>query len=90
VLDGALELEKGNFCVDNLPERDAKNDPTLAPHPPSRSFACIAVASMAVGTDAARGVGESVRGLLSNTSDFEITVPELVLALPTEIDDAER
>ena len=89
VLGGALALENGT-CVDNLPARDAKNDPTLAPHPLSRSFACIAVASMPVGGGAAVGGGELVSTLPSSTSDLEITVPEPVLVLPTERDEADR
>jgi hypothetical protein len=66
------------------------NDPTLAPHPLSRSFACIAVASMPVGAAAAGGDGVLVGTLPSSTSDLEITVPELVLVLPTDRDDADR
>jgi hypothetical protein len=90
VLDGALALEMGNFCVDNLPARDAKNDPTLAPHPPSRSFACTVVVCTPVGAGVAVGGGESLSTVPSNTSDLEITVPELVLVLPTESDDVDR
>jgi len=37
-LGGALALDKGTFC-ENLAARDAKNDPTLTPHPLIRSFA---------------------------------------------------
>jgi len=90
VLDGALTLEKGNFWFDNLVARDAKNDPTLAPHPPSRSFACAAVVSTPEGAAAAGGGGESASALPSSTSDLEITVPELVLELPTERVDRDR
>jgi hypothetical protein len=39
VLDGALTLDGDICCVENLAARDAKNVPTLAPHPLSRSFA---------------------------------------------------
>ncbi len=85
VLDGALTLEKGNLAA-----RDAKNDPTLVPHPLSRSFACMAVVSTPEGAAAAGRVGDSVSALPSSTSDLEITVPELVLELPTEWVDADR
>jgi hypothetical protein len=39
VLDGALMLDGGIFCAENFAARDAKNVPTLDPHPLSRSFA---------------------------------------------------
>jgi len=47
---------------------------------------------MPVGAGAAKGGGElvSTPGPPSSTSDLEITVPELVLVLPTERDDADR
>lgn len=79
MLDGALTLEKGNLAA-----RDAKNDPTLAPHPLTRSFACMAVVSTPAGAAPAGRVGDSASALPSSTSDLEITVPELVLELPTE------
>jgi hypothetical protein len=90
VLDGALTLEKGNFWLDNLAARDAKNDPTLAPHPLSRSFVCTAVVSAPEGVAVAGRGGDSVSALPSSTSDLEITVPELVLELPTERFDKDR
>jgi hypothetical protein len=45
---------------------------------------------MPVGAGAAKGGGELVSTPPSSTSDLDISVPELVLVLPTERDDAER
>jgi hypothetical protein len=38
-LDGVLALGEGSFCAENLAARDARNEPTLTPHPDNRSFA---------------------------------------------------
>ena len=53
-------------------------------------MARVAVASTPTGAGAAWVGGVVVSALLSGISELEITVPELVLALPTEVVDPDR